>query len=130
MRRLIWLFGLAIATLTISCEKDPGEGGRASISGKVWVEEYNGNCTELRGSYYGVDEEVYIIAGDDPSYFERVRTGPDGTFWFRYLREGDYRVYAISENCVPFSGDEAVEIAVEIKEKKQEFVTEDIVVIR
>ena len=61
--------------------------------------EYNKTCTVLKDEYYGIDEIVYIIAGDDPSYFERVRTGPDGTFWFPNLRMGKYEVYALSENC-------------------------------
>ena len=43
-----------------------------------------------------MDEEVYLIYGDDASYSERNRTGPDGFFEFRYLREGDYTIYVYS----------------------------------
>jgi hypothetical protein len=74
---------------------------------------------------------VYIIAGDDPSYFDRVRTGPDGTFWFPYLRRGKYEVYALSEpnGCdEPFGPLEAVSISVDIKDRSEEFVTSDIVI--
>ncbi len=124
------IFLSALLVLSSSCEKDPGEGGQASITGKVYVKEYNGNCSELRDEYFGVDEEVYIIAGDDPSYFERLRTGPDGVFWFPYLRKGKYQVYAISENCsVPGQREPIIKV-VEIDERKQELVTEDIIVIR
>jgi len=123
-------FTIVLALLLLGCSKEPGEGGQASITGKVYVYEFNGNCSELRGEYYGIDEEVYIIAGDDPSYFERVRTGPDGTFWFPYLRKGNYQVYAISDNCDAPGETEAVIIDVEITERKQEFVTENIEVIR
>lgn len=111
-----------------SCEKDAGPGGQASITGKVFVNEYNGNCSELRATYYGVDEDVYIIAGDDPSYFERVRTGPDGTYWFPYLQKGRYTVYAISSACDLTDANEAVSLEVEIKEKKADLVLPDIVV--
>lgn len=116
--------------LLSGCSKEPGEGGLASIQGKVYVLEYNGNCSELRNEYYGIDEEVYIIAGDDPSYFERVRTGPDGTFWFPYLRKGRYEVYAISEDCEAPGLETTVSIRVEIEERKQQVTTQNLVVIR
>jgi hypothetical protein len=116
--------------LITSCEKDPGEGGRASIQGKIFVEDYNGNCTILLDSFYGIDEEVYIIAGDDPSYFERVRTGPDGTYWFPYLRKGKYKVYALSEPCGVPGEREAVVVEAEITERKEQLVLDDIIVIR
>lgn len=130
MRLTYWLVAIICLVLFVSCEKDPGEGGRASISGKVVVEEYNGNCTELRDTYFGINERVFIIAGDDPSYFEDVRTGPDGTFWFQYLRKGKYQVYAISEDCDTPGESLPIILDVEIKERKQELVTQDIVVIR
>ncbi len=124
-----------------SCEKEPGEGGLASIQGKVYILEYNGNCTELRHEYYAVDEDVYIIAGDSPSYFERVRTGPDGTFWFPYLRTGSYSVYALSEDCtlnpetlevemIIQNSPEAIVVKVEISERKQKVIMDDIIVYR
>jgi len=127
MKRLL-ILGLAI--LFIGCQKEPGEGGQASIQGKIFVQEYNANCSELRAEYYVVDEEVYIIAGDDPSYFERVRTGPDGTYWFPYLRKGKYTVYAISENCDNPGQDFAVELEAEIDSRKEELVLEDLVIIK
>jgi len=94
------------------------------------VKDFNGNCTVLLDSFYGIDEEVYIIAGDDPAHFERVRTGPDGTFWFPYLRRGKYEVYALSEPCDVAGELEAVSVQVEIKERKEEIVIEDIIVLR
>lgn len=130
MKKYIGIIAISVFFIATSCTKEPGEGGRASISGKVWVLDYNGNCSVLRDEYYGIDEEVYIIAGDDPSYFERVRTGPDGTFWFPYLRQGDYRVYALSEDCEAPGEEEAIEVKVKITKRKQEIVTKDIVVIR
>lgn len=102
----------------------------ASVTGKVYVQDYNGNCTQLRDEFYGIDEDVFIIAGDDPSYFDKVKTGPDGTFWFPYLRKGKYKVYALSENCAVPGQLEVVIKEVEITGRKNEVVTEDIVVIR
>ena len=130
MRLSYWLVAILCVVLCISCEKEPGEGGRASISGKIYVEEYNGDCSQLRDEYYGINERVFIIAGDDPSYFEDVRTGPDGTFWFQYLRKGKYQVYALSDNCDVPGETEPIILEVEIKERKQDLETQDIVVIR
>jgi hypothetical protein len=135
------LFILFLSIFLLGCKKDPGEGGLASITGKLLIREYNGNCSDLQYEYYAVDEPVYIIAGDEPSYFERVRTGPDGTFWFQYLRKGKYTVYALTEDCRfnSESGDvemiegntpEAVEVMVEITERKEELVMNDIIVFR
>jgi hypothetical protein len=129
---LRYLCTLSIACLLVtSCNNDPGEGGRASIQGKVFV--HTVACDDTLASSYGIDEEVYIIAGDDPSYFERVRTGPDGTFWFPYLRKGEYEVYALSEpnGCDdPFGPLTAVSVFVEIEDRKEEFVTSDIVITK
>jgi hypothetical protein len=119
-----------ICLFFFSCEDQPGEGGKASIQGKVYVKDFNGNCTVLLDSFYGIDEEVYIVAGDDPSYFERVRTGPDGTFWFPYLRRGKYEIYALSEPCNVSGELEAVSISIEIEDRKDDITTEDIIVLR
>ena len=129
MSRTIYLL-LILSFAFFGCEKEPGEGGQASIKGKLYVYKYNGNCTELRDEYYGVDERVYIIAGDEPSYFENVRTGPDGTFWFPYLRKGKYKIYAVSKNCDIPGQDEAIFLNVEITERKQEVVTENLEIIK
>ena len=126
---LVILFSTALFALS-GCEKDPGPGGEASITGRIYVLEFNGNCTELRDEYYGLDEEVYLIAGDDPSYFERVRTGPGGVYWFPYLRKGKYVVYAFSENCDAPGQMETVEVELEITDRKEEFQLADIEVIR
>ncbi len=125
----IFLFFILISLVPItSCEKEPGEGGRASITGKVYVQDYNGNCTVILDEFYVIDEPVFIIAGDDPSYFERIRTGPGGTFWFPYLRTGTYTVYALSKECDVAGKYIPVEITVEITGRKEQVVTEDIII--
>ena len=129
MSRTIYLL-LILSFAFFGCEKEAGEGGQASITGKLYVYKYNGNCTELRDEYYGVDERVYIIANDAPSYFDNVRTGPDGTFWFPYLRKGNYRIYAISKNCDIAGQDEAVFLNVEITGRKQDLVTGNLEIIK
>ncbi|HOW30793.1 MAG TPA: hypothetical protein PLP88_04445 [Bacteroidales bacterium] len=84
--------------MSVSCEKDPGEGGNSTIYGKVWVREYNSSFTYLQEEYYGQDEDVYIIYGDDKMYSDHVKTSYDGTYEFKYLRKGDYRIFAYSKD--------------------------------
>lgn len=113
-----------------SCEKGPGEGGLASIEGKLYVYKYNGNCTELRDEYYAIDQRVYIIAGNEATFFDNVRTGPDGTFLFKYLRKGKYKIYAVAKNCNIPGGEEPVFLEVEIKNRKEKVVTPNLEIIK
>lgn len=88
-----------IIFLFSGCSNKSGTGGQASIIGKIRTHNYINNCTQLQAEYPGVDKDVYVIYGDDPSYGDRVKTAPDGTFWFRYLRKGTYTVYIYSDDC-------------------------------
>jgi len=124
---LLLLAGLTVFLL--SCEKDPGEGGKSTIYGKVYVKDYNSTFTILQEEYYGPDIWVYIIYGDDRDYSDRILTSYDGTYEFKYLRPGTYHVYAYSKDStlqtnalLPVIRD------VEVPKKKQEVEVEDIVI--
>jgi hypothetical protein len=121
--------GVALLLLS-ACSSGPGAGGRATITGKIKAQDYTNNCTTLNGEYMAADEDVYIIYGDEASYGDRVRTGPDGTFMFRYLRKGTYKVYAYSDDCSALSGTRAVIATIEITDRKQEADAGTITVIR
>ncbi|MCC6385277.1 MAG: hypothetical protein LC117_08750 [Bacteroidia bacterium] len=110
-----------------ACRKGPGEGGTSSIQGYLHVKDYNASQVILFGEYPGVDEWVYIIYGNDISYGDRVRTNYEGKFEFNYLRNGDYRVYAYSDDTT-LAGTRAVVKNVTIT-KKNEVVTIDSLII-
>lgn len=111
---------LALSMLVLSCEKEPGEGGNSSITGYVHVTDWNASFLVVMGQYAGYDEDVYLIYGDDISFSERTRTGPDGRFEFKYLREGKYTVYLYSDTLTTFNGGKVpVKKVVEITSKKQ-----------
>jgi hypothetical protein len=112
------LFGVAALLLLTSCEKEAGEGGNSSIKGYVHVTDYDAFLINVQGEYPGADEDVYIIYGNDISYGDRIRTGPDGVFEFKYLREGDYKVYVYSADT-SLAGKVAVMKNVSITGKKQ-----------
>jgi hypothetical protein len=126
MKRLFLLPVIALFALVFSCNSGPGPGGQASITGKVYVKgNWNSTCTLYSDSssgftpFYGPDYDVYLIYGSDPSYGDRVKTAPDGTFQFNYLRKGDYTVYVYSNDCNSNSGKTAVAATVSITDKKQ-----------
>lgn len=130
MKKLI--FGLLISLSLFGCRKFEGEGGRASISGKILVHErlyINGICTDTV-TYVGSKEDVYIIYGDDDMmYDDKIDASLDGSFKFSYLQPGTYTIYAYSNifntgNNVPNNDDdyntlEPVSVTVTIGKKEQ-----------
>jgi hypothetical protein len=118
------VFGFAaISFIIASCTNGPGTGGKASIEGVVKATRYVNNCTTNAGSFLAEDEDVYLVYGDDPSYGDRVKTGPGGVFYFKYLRPGKYKVYAYSSTCT-VAQKLAVLMEVEITDKNQALVTD------
>lgn len=91
---------LSIIIFLSSCEKTPGEGGRASIIGSVEVERrvVISNPETSQDTIPSSDTEVFIVYGDNTSPDDRVFTNPDGDFAFNWLRTGDYTIYVYSED--------------------------------
>ena len=108
-------------TILFSCKKEEGEGGRASIKGNVYARDYNASFSQFLGAYYAPEEDVYIIYGDNETYDDRVRTGPDGVFEFKHLRKGNYRVYVYTKDSTLSepSGVYAIYELAEISDKEQ-----------
>src|SRR5438093_6287441 len=92
----ILAFASSVLMLIVSCQKDPGIGGDASIKGSVFVKHYNTTFTQFISEYPGADVYVYLIFGNDISYDKRIKTTYDGQFEFKYLYKGDYTVYVYS----------------------------------
>ena len=118
------LFFMLASFFLLSCKKEAGEGGKASINGILWLKEYNGNFSTLLLEREAYDEYVYIRYGDDINYGARVKTNPEGRFEFKYLRPGKYTVYFFSkdpEDKDNINPEESmvVQQEVEITEKKQ-----------
>lgn len=124
--KIIILSLISVTLFSISsCKKSEGEGGKASITGKIWVKRYNEVTgiaipASLGGEYAGAYEDVYIIYGDDATYGDRVQANPDGVYEFKYLRTGSYRIYAYSSgSSLTAINRVAVIKDVEITKKKQ-----------
>jgi hypothetical protein len=136
MKITAFFLGLFVLSLC-SCSKPAGEGGDSTITGTVWVENYNTlndvyDHYELKGEFPGEDEDVYIIYGDEIGYGDKVKAGPGGRFMFEYLRKGTYRIYVQSKDTNRFSpsGIKTVEATVEITDKKQELDTGTLLIFK
>jgi hypothetical protein len=86
------LAGLFAALFT-SCGNDEGLGGTGSISGTITEYFYNDDFSSLIYQDTPVDEEVFILFGEDKVVGDRVRTGITGEFRFNYLYPGTYYIY-------------------------------------
>lgn len=131
-RNLITLTGImAGLLLTAGCEKPEGEGGLATIRGRVLVKDYDKTYTILEDTYYAQDEDVFIIYGDEKSVGDRVRTTYDGWFEFPWLRPGTYQVYAYSkDSTLQTLAKIPVIREVEITDRKQIVEVEEIVIFK
>ena len=130
-RSLIFTLILLITfpALMTSCKKEPGSGGKSTIYGKVLVKDYNSSFTVLQETYYGPEIWVYLIYGDDRDYSDRINTNYDGTWEFKYLRPGKYKVYAYSkDSTLQTSAPVAVIREVEIGSQKQDLEVPDLVI--
>jgi hypothetical protein len=127
----VFLF-LLISVISFSCSKEPGDGGNSTIYGKIIAHNYNAEFTNLKGIYPAADEDVFIIFGDDRSYSERVRTSYDGIYEFKYLRPGDYTIYAYSKDSTLTLASEmyAVIRKIKIDDNQQTVQAEDMKVFR
>jgi hypothetical protein len=127
MKRISFIaIALLFLSFVIGCKKGPGEGGDSSIKGYIEVTKLNSFLTDTLAIYGGYDEDVYIIYGDDITFGDRTRTSYDGRFEFKYLREGNYKIYVYSQDTLPpgvldtVPGKYAVVKSVEITDGDQE----------
>ena len=91
---------MSLATVFLNgCKKDAGEGGTSTIRGKVLVYDFDASFQTVVDTYPAVDEDVYIIYGDDHStYDENYKTSFDGSFEFKFLQKGKYKLFAYSKD--------------------------------
>jgi hypothetical protein len=118
---LVSILGLI---LLVGCSKEPGEGGKNTIEGVVIMQEYTESTDQFIIEYPASEERVYIIYGDNAYYADETRTNYDGSFHYEYLYKGDYTIFIYSECLAYPGGAEPLFIDIELKERKEEFVTD------
>ena len=121
-----------LMSFIISCKKEAGEGGSSSISGKVYVKNYNANFTKLNKEYYSSNESVYIIYGNELSYGNNIKTSYDGVYEFKFLRKGNYKLFTYSKDSSlkSASGTIAVIAKIEIKDNNEIVKVPDLVIFK
>jgi hypothetical protein len=100
----VFLVGYFALLATVSCEKNEGFGGTGSITGNITEQFYNDEFSLLIHEKPAVDEEVFIVFGDDRGLGSRARTNHQGQFMFKYLYPGQYQVYYFSEDSASALG--------------------------
>ena len=118
----------------VACEKDPGEGGTATITGKIFVKNFDDEDGTFINEYFAQNKKVYIIYGDGTVQDDDTDTGFDGTYAFNYLHKGQYIVYAYSECTLdPIScpsGEQPVFDTIQITQKGETYEVPTITVIQ
>ena len=120
---LVIILGVCMLT---ACTKDEGKGGKSTIRGKIFLQDYTA-LGFLKDEYYPGEYPVYIIYGDEFSYGDDTKTHFDGSYSFEYLYPGTYTIYAYSK-CRTCPGEREIisqEVTIAAGEEK---VLEDIVV--
>lgn len=138
MRNKIILVFVSLTMLFAACKKEAGQGGRASIKGKVYAEYWDKAFSAKKDSAYAPNVDVYIIYGNDASYGDNQKTSYDGTFEFKYLQKGKYKIYAYSRDSSGvatgqlniYAPNIAVVKSVEITERKQTKELDEIKVLK
>jgi hypothetical protein len=123
----IAIFSVLVLFIT-GCRKTAGIGGNSTIQGKVKAIYYDvfGNAYP----YYAGKVDVYIIYGDEEYFGDDVETSYDGTYEFRYLRKGQYTIFAYSD-CDTCLGKKRVEmIKTEITKNNSVVKLEDLVIVK
>tara|TARA_B100000795_G_scaffold57975_1_gene38483 strand:+ start:9161 stop:9934 length:774 start_codon:yes stop_codon:yes gene_type:complete len=120
-----------IAFAFMACKKEPGTGGKTTITGKLigtYLCEDDGRT--LAADIAVPDERVYISYGATGALDDDIRTAPDGSFKFEYLQPGKYSIIAYSECLTCPTGKEEVIQEIEIPKKEDELELETTNVVR
>lgn len=101
-------------TFLLSCTKQEGEGGTASIKGKVIVNLCSDDFSKIYATFPDEKRDVYIVYGDNDYFDDKAETSYDGSFKFDYLRKGKYQVFAYSDDESGLSASGKVPVIVDI----------------
>ena len=121
------------------CKKEEGIGGTSTISGKIIVHDFDAGFQEAspREIYPAKNEKSFIIYGEDgTTYNDDFNTSYDGTYEFKYLQKGKYRIFAYSKDSTGakttgiISGQKIpVIVSIEIKSNGSNVVAPDIILL-
>lgn len=86
-----------IAIFFYSCNKEEGEGGTASVEGRVFVVQHPDDNFGLEtDTMAAAKTDVFIVYGESDYFNDDVETDAQGFYRFKYLNKGEYTVFAYS----------------------------------
>ncbi len=91
---------ITILLLVTQCNKNEGFGGNNTIKGQIIKQTYNYNYSILLKSEPAVDEDVFLYFGSDLTPADKIETGFNGQFEFKYLFDGTYSVVAYTKDSL------------------------------
>ncbi|HEY9125394.1 MAG TPA: hypothetical protein PK252_08500 [Bacteroidales bacterium] len=98
------ILGLVILSmLAFSCNKEEGEGGKGNIKGIVYQVIVNAQTLDTITIAPAPDEDVYLIYGDDKEIDDKTVSSYDGSFEYKYLRDGNYQLLVYSQDTSNYS---------------------------
>ena len=96
---------LVLIILT-SCDQTEGYGGTSTIKGKIETMYYNSDYSILVRQEPAVDEEVFLLFGENEVVGDKVESSATGAFEFSYLNPGTYKLYYTSEDSSRYNDSE------------------------
>lgn len=122
--RITFFSFIALAFFS-SCEKVPGDGGLATVKGKVLSYRFDNDGVLVDSSYAG-GVRVYISYGDNTWVDDDVRTSHTGEYAFEWLQKGDYTIWVISDcpTCPENQQEDILKVSVD--ERKETVETRDL----
>lgn len=100
--------------------------GTSTITGTVYLNNYKNDGKEIKYTVPAQEKEIYITYGNHKFYDERIRTSSDGTFVFKNLIKGSYRIFMYSEDITEQTAYKVVEKTIEITDNNQGITIDDI----
>lgn len=113
------------AAFFFSCTKPEGEGGKSSITGKVYCIDYADELDNKLDTFPAKGEDVYIVYGSGSQQDDDCETNYEGEFKFEYLQPGNYSifVYGNDPDASELQNEQLIEISLG---KKEDYLSEDI----
>ena len=120
-----FMLGIFCLCLFASCVKQEGDGGLASIRGKVFGYDTNSEGIVKDSAYLG-DAKVYLSYGDHAWFDDQATTSSTGDYAFNELNIGNYTITVYSECAQCIFNQKAVVVKTSITESKEIKVLADI----
>lgn len=86
---------LLISLIFVSCKNEEGEGGSSTIQGYIYkIIHSDNNYTLQTDTVPAAKEDIFIIYGNEDFYGDDLKADAAGFYKFKYLTEGNYKLFA------------------------------------